>query len=78
MGLHQRSNNKIYTPCVSLHSGMFLTCHYLDFKLRFIITFIISISLSVLIVYKFTLNSLERSKVDKIMNSIKNKISIIS
>lgn len=53
----------------------FLICHYLDFQLRFFITFIISILLSTLTIYKFTLNSLEKTKVNGIMSSVKKMIN---
>lgn len=52
-----------------------LICHYLNCSLRFFTTFIISTSFSALTAYKFTLNNQEKSKVIKIMSSIKKKIN---
>lgn len=66
---------KSIPPMLICVVACFLICHYFDFQFRFLITFIVSISLSSLIVYKFTLNSLERSKVNQLIHSIKNKIN---
>lgn len=52
----------------------FLICHYLEFQFRFFITFTISILLSLVTIYKFTLTSQEKVKVYGGIIWIKKKI----
>lgn len=52
----------------------FLICHFLDCKFRFFITFFISLSLGALFIYEFSLNKIERCKINKLIISIKKKI----
>lgn len=52
----------------------FLICSFLDFQLRFLITYFFSILLCILIVYKFTLSNQEKRKVDNILNLVKKKV----